>query len=236
MQHRCRQSAARPQLSEGARLPEFTIVIANRNYSSWSLRGWLALKQTGAEFDEVVIPLDQPTTRADILKHSPSARVPALRHGELVVWDSLAICEYLAERFPEAKLWPADPAPRAVARSVSAEMHSGFQALRQHFPMNMRSTFANRGTTPEVQADVNRILALWRDARRRFGAAGPFLFGEFSAADCMYAPVVSRFRTYKVELDDEARAYVDAVWATPAMQEWVAAATNEPMIIEKYEF
>jgi glutathione S-transferase len=214
-----------------------TIYIGNKNYSSWSLRPWLALKRTGLAFEEVVIPLHEATTRNTILRHSPSGRVPALKHGELVVWDSLAICEYLAETFPEAKLWPEGKEARAVARAASAEMHSGFAALRNHLPMNMRSVFPGRGVTPEVQAEVNRITALWRDCRKRFaGEAGPFLFGHFTNADAMYAPVVSRFRTYKIELDEVAQAYSDAVWALPELQEWLAAAKNEPMIIEDAEF
>jgi glutathione S-transferase len=230
-----RQSAAPETCRRGA-MAELAITIGNKNYSSWSMRGWLALKATGAAFDEEVIPLDEPGTRAEILKHSPSGRLPALKHGELVVWDSLAICEYLAEVFPAARLWPADAAARAVARSVSAEMHSGFQALRSHWPMNIRSSFPARGVTPEVQADLLRIQAIWKDCRKHFGEGGPFLFGSFGNADCMYAPVVSRFRTYKAELEAEAQAYVDAVWAHPAVQEWAATAANEPWIIEKYEF
>ena len=154
-------------------MADFTIYLGNKNYSSWSLRPWLALKQTGAEFEEVVIPLSEATTRATILSYSPSGRVPALKHVELTLWDSLAICEYLAESFPAAQLWPADAAARAVARAVSAEMHSGFAALRNHLPMNMRSSFPNRGVTPEVQADINRITAIWRDCRKRFGGGGP---------------------------------------------------------------
>jgi glutathione S-transferase len=217
-------------------MADFTLYVGNKNYSSWSLRPWLAMQQAGAEFEEVVIPLYEPTSRATILKYSPSGRVPALRHGELVVWDSLAICEYLAERFPDAKLWPEDAAARAVARAASAEMHAGFPALRGHLPMNIRSSFPNRDVTPEVQAEINRIAALWRDCRKRFGAGGPFLFGGFTIADAMYAPVVSRFRTYKVALDAEAQAYCDAVWSRPAMQEWAQAATNEPMVIESAEF
>jgi glutathione S-transferase len=213
-------------------MADITIYLGNKNYSSWSLRPWLALKQTGAAFDEEVIPLDEPTTRSTILRYSPSGRVPALKHNELTVWDGLAICEYLAETFPEAKLWPDDKAARAVARSVCAEMHSGFAALREHLPMNMRSSFPNRGVTPEVQADVNRIAAIWRDCRKRFGEGGPFLFGAFTNADAMYAPVVSRFRTYK----EIAQEYADAVWALPALQEWLTAARNEPMIIESAEF
>jgi glutathione S-transferase len=217
-------------------MADITIYLGNRNYSSWSLRPWLALKQTGAAFDEEVIPLGEPTTRSTVLRVSPSGRVPALKHNELTVWDSLAICEYLAETFPEAKLWPDDKAARAVARAVSTEMHSGFAALRDHLPMNMRSSFPNRGVTPEVQADINRITAIWRDCRKRFGADGAFLFGGFTIADAMYAPVVSRFRTYKIELEEEAQAYTDAVWALPALQEWLTAAKNEPMIIESAEF
>jgi len=217
-------------------MADFTIYIGNKNYSSWSLRGWLMLKQSGAAFEEVVIPLRETGTRTTILRHSPSGRVPALARGELVIWESLAIGEYLAERFPEAGLWPADPAARAVARSVSAEMHAGFSALRSHLPMNIRSSFAGRSVTPEAQADINRIAALWRDCRKRFGQAGLFLFGQPSIADAMYAPVVSRFRTYKVALDEEAQLYADAVWALPAMQEWATAASHEPMIIEEFEF
>jgi glutathione S-transferase len=217
-------------------MADFTIYLGNKNYSSWSLRPWLVLKQTGVPFDEVVIPLYEASSKATIMKYSPSGTVPALRHGELVVWDSLAICEYLAESFSTFQLWPRDPDARAIARSVCAELHSGFQALRAHLPMNIRSSFPNRGVTPEVQAEINRITAIWRDCRKRFGEGGPFLFGGFTNADAMYAPVVSRFRTYRVELEEEAQAYADAVWALPALQEWLTAAKNEPMIIESAEF
>lgn len=217
-------------------MADFTIYIANKNYSSWSLRGWLILKHTGAPFVEEVIRLEEAATRATILRHSPSGRLPALHDGKLVIWDSLAIGEYLAERFPDARLWPAAASARAMARSASAEMHSSFAAMRAHLPMNIRSSFPNRGVTPEVLADINRITALWRDCRKRFGEGGDFLFGSFTIADAMYAPVVSRFRTYKIELDDESQRYADAVWALPSMQEWATAARNEPMVIEKYEF
>jgi glutathione S-transferase len=217
-------------------MADITIYLGNKNYSSWSLRPWLALKQTGAAFTEELIPLSEAATRSTILRYSPSGRVPALKHNGLTVWDSLAICEYLAEAFPKVHLWPKDKAARAVARAVSAEMHSGFAALRNHLPMNMRSSFPNRGVTPDVQADINRVTAIWRDCRKRFGEGGPFLFGGFTNADAMYAPVVSRFRTYKVELEAEAQAYTDAVWALPALQEWLTAAKNEPMIIENAEF
>jgi glutathione S-transferase len=217
-------------------MADFTIYIGNKNYSSWSLRGWLMLKATGVVFEERVIALDEPNTRTEILRHSPSGKLPALHHGELVIWDSLAIGEYLAELFPRAQLWPKAATARAVARSASAEMHSGFQALRQHLPMNFRSSFPNRAVTPEAQADINRITALWRDCRKRFGGGGDFLFGAFTNADAMFAPVVSRFRTYKVEMEAEAQQYCDAVWAVPAMQEWATAARNEPMVIERHEF
>ncbi|HLJ19805.1 MAG TPA: glutathione S-transferase family protein [Stellaceae bacterium] len=218
-------------------MADFTLYIGNKNYSSWSLRGWLMVKAAGITFEEVLIRLRQPNTKAEVLRHSPSGRVPALVHGDVSIWESLAIGEYLAELFPDAQLWPRDRAARAFARSVSTEMHAGFSALRNHFPMNLRSSFPNRASTPEVQADIDRINAIWHDCRTRFGKDGPFLFGNaFGNADAMYAPVVSRFRTYKVELDAGAQAYCDAVWSFPPMQEWAAAAKNEPWIIEDSEF
>lgn len=218
-------------------MADFTLYIGNKNYSSWSLRGWLMAKASGIAFEEVLIRLRQPNTKAEVLRHSPSGRVPALVHGEVSVWESLAIGEYLAELYPDANLWPRSRAARAVARSVSTEMHAGFSALRTHFPMNMRSSFPNRASTPEVQADIDRITAIWHDCRTRFGKDGPFLFGSaFSNADAMYAPVVSRFRTYKVELDAGTQAYCDAVWSWPPMQEWAAGAKNEPWVIEDSEF
>jgi glutathione S-transferase len=218
-------------------MADLTIYLGNKNYSSWSLRPWLALKHTAVAFDEVVIPLYQPTSKQTVLKYSPSGKVPALRHGELTIWDSLAICEYLAEAFPTADLWPKEAPARAVARAVSAEMHSGFAALRQHLPMNIRSSFPGRGVTPEAQADINRIMAIWRDCRTRFGEGrGEFLFGDFTIADAMFAPVATRFRTYKVELERDAETYCDTILSLPAMQEWVTAARNEPMIVEAFEF
>ncbi len=218
-------------------MADLTIYLGNKNYSSWSLRPWLVLKQIGVAFDEVVIPLYEPTSKATIMKYSSSGTVPALQHGQLVVWDSLAICEYLAESFPTFQLWPRDPDARAVARSISAEMHSGFEALRGHLPMNVRSSFPNRGVTPEAQADINRVMAIWRDCRKRFAEGkGDFLFGHFSIADAVYAPVVTRFRTYKVEIGREEEVYCNTIMALPAMQQWVTAARNEPMIIDAYEF
>jgi glutathione S-transferase len=212
-----------------------TLVIGNKNYSSWSLRPWLAMKVAGIPFEELRIPLDLPETRAQILRHSPSGKVPVLREGEAVVHESLAICEFLAERFPEAQLWPEVPAARALARSVSAEMHAGFAALRAAMPMNVRARLPGRGRAPGVDADVERIGALWRDARVRFGSGGDFLFGRFSIADAMFAPVVTRFRTYDVPQGADGRAYCEAVWELPAMREWEAAARAESERIEAVE-
>jgi glutathione S-transferase len=216
-------------------MADFTIYLANKNYSSWSLRGWLMLKQTGATFDEFVIPLYEPQSRAEILRHTPAGKLPTLVHGKVTIWESLALGEYLAELFPAAGLWPEDRAARAHARAISHEMHAGFLPLRRHFPMNMRKTF-DRAVIPEAQADIDRITAIWRDCRKSFGSSGDFLFGSFGIADAMYAPVVSRLLTYKVPLDRESEAYAAAVTAWPAYQEWLAGARREPMIIDQYEF
>ena len=213
------------------------LIIANKNYSSWSLRPWLVLRHTGAPFEEEVIPLEQPDTAARIAQRSPAGRVPVLLDGALTVWDSIAIAEYLNEKFPQAQLWPKDAAARASARSVSAEMHSGFLALRSDLPMRLRSRYAPRPLRSEVQANVDRITAMWRDCRAQFGerAGGPFLFGAFSIADAMYAPVVSRFRSYAVPLDPVCAAYAAAVWADPALQEWAAAAEAETYPAAEHE-
>lgn len=218
-------------------MTDLTLVIGNKNYSSWSMRPWLSLRYAGLTFDEILIPLDETGYKTAIFQHSPSGRVPALKHGDLTVWDSLAINEYVAELVPEAGLWPDDRAARAVARSVSSEMHTGFAPLRQHMPMNVRSTFPNEGRKPGVQEDIDRIRALWRKCLGTYGGdGGPFLFGRFTIADAMFAPVVSRFRTYAVELGEEEQAYVDAVWAFEPMQEWAAGARDEPMVIDSAEF
>ncbi|MGB8275652.1 MAG: glutathione S-transferase family protein [Alphaproteobacteria bacterium] len=216
-------------------MADITLYLANKNYSSWSLRAWLMLRQTGEKFDEVVIPLREPATHEAILRYSPSGRLPALHHGEQQVWDSLAIGEYLAETFPAAALWPEDQGRRALARSISAEMHSGFLEMRRTMPMNMRSSCPGRVVTDPVQADINRITAIWRDCRTRFGADGPYLFGPFTIADAMYAPVVSRFRTYGVALEAAPREYADTIWAFPNLQEWFEAARNEPWIVPDFE-
>jgi glutathione S-transferase len=218
-------------------MADLTLYLGNKNYSSWSLRPWLALKRTTVAFDEVVIPLYESGSRETIFKFSPSGRVPVLHHAGNIVWESLAICEYLAEAFPTFDLWPKDPAIRAVARSVATEMHGGFVALRQQMPMNIRSSFPGREITAEAQADINRVMSIWRDCRTRFGEGnGEFLFGHFTIADAMYAPIVTRFRTYRTELERDAQAYCDMIMALPAMQEWAAAARNEPMIVERFEF
>ena len=211
-------------------MSELTLVVASKNYSSWSLRPYLALAHTGQPFREVLVPLDEADTAAKIAQYSPSGRVPALRHGSIAIWDSLAICEYLAETFPQARLWPQDTEARAVARAVTAEMHSGFSALRQNMTMDIRARKPGKGRAPGVAEDIARIQALWNDCRSRFGQGGPFLFGHFTIADAFYAPVVTRFVTYDVELDAVARAYRDAVLALPAMKAWTEAGKNEPTL------
>lgn len=212
-----------------------TLFIGNKNYSSWSLRPWLALKLARIPFEEVLIPLYQTTSRQDILRHSPTGKVPALKIDETVVWDSLAICEWAAEQAPDAQLWPRDPLARAVARSVSAEMHSGFVGLRSALPMNIRRSSPPRNLTPAAQEDINRITAVWRDCRKRFGLGGAFLFGTPTIADAMFAPVVTRLTSYLVDVDDESRAYMTAVLALPPMVEWIEAGKREPWIIEDSE-
>ena len=219
-------------------MDDLTLVIGNKNYSSWSLRAWLALKAAGAEFEEVLIPLDRPNTRQEILKHWRNGRVPILKQGDRRVWESLSICEYAAELFPEAGLWPEDARARGIARSICSEIHAGFGALRAHMPMNIRSRFPDEGRKPGVQDDINRVTAIWRRAREVYGegGGGPFLFGPFGNLDAMFAPIVSRFRTYAVDAGDVEAEYMAAVWSFPAMQEWVKAARAEPMVIDSAEF
>jgi len=216
-------------------MSELTLVIGNKNYSSWSLRPWLVLTQTGIPFREEVLFLDTPAGDEALAVASPSGRVPVLRDGGLVVWESLAICEYLAERYPHKGLWPADPAARAVARAVASEMHAGFAALREHMTMNVRRRFPGRGRTPKVSRDISRIQNLWRDCQTRFGKKGSFLFGDFSIADAMYAPVCLRFVTYAVDLEADSAAYVAKVSSLPAMRKWIDAAAVEPAVIRQYE-
>jgi glutathione S-transferase len=216
-------------------MADLTLTIGNKNYSSWSLRPWLAAKMGGIAFDEVLIPLYQPGSTEEILSHSAAGKVPVLHHGAVTVWESLAVCEYLAETFPEAGLWPEDKAARAVARAVATEMHNGFLPLRRHLPMNIRRTPSVRHLPPEIRADIDRVAVIWRDCRARFGAGGECLFGRFTIADAMYAPVVSRFRSYCVALGQVEDAYCTTIMTLPAMQEWVAAATAEPWKVENFE-
>lgn len=208
-------------------MSELQLVIGNRNYSSWSLRAWLAAEQTGLPLRTEIIWFDEDTDRRRRLAHAPTGRVPVLRHGDVTVWDSLAIGEYLAELAPGAGLWPAAPAARARARSLCAEMHSGFQALREQLPMNIRGRSRGHERTPALGRDIDRITGLWSDTRREFGQAGPFLFGTRTLADAFYAPVACRFRTYGVSLTGAAAAWVATVLDLPAMRSWSADAEAE---------
>lgn len=206
------------------------LVIGNKNYSSWSLRAWLVLTESGLPFEEVLIPLDQPDSRWRKLQFAPTGKVPALVEGNFVIWDSLAIAEYVAEQVPAGKLWPVGRTARAIARSLASEMHSGFLDLRRQFPMNIR---ARRPRTPTAAtaADLERITSAWGDCRKRFGSDGPFLFGRFSIADAFFAPVVTRMRTYGVALRGPAEEYAKAIEQLPSMQRWCAAAAEEPWTI-----
>jgi len=212
-----------------------TLVLANKAYSSWSMRPWMVLKRFDIPFDEIVIPMNQPETHAEMLKHAPSGKCPSLHDGTISVWDSLAIIEYLAETYPTFPIWPRGTEARAYARSLSAEMHSGFMALRRECPMNIRRPRRAIKVGDDARADVVRIDEAFADARTRFGAAGAFLFGDFSAADAMFAPVVNRFDTYDLPVSDTTRAYMAAMKALPAWQQWERDAFAEPWRIEHYE-
>lgn len=214
-------------------MSDLTLVIGNRNYSSWSLRAWMLLKRLGLEFREVLIQLDTPTTKDQIEQYGPSGRVPVLLDGDLRVWDSLAICEYVAER--TGRGWPRETAARAVARSVCAEMHSGFVNLRTEWPMNARARNRRTVLTPGLESDIDRVDEIWNDCRRRFGAGGPWLFGEYSIADAMYAPVVLRFNTYGARVSETARWYMAAALEDATLQSWLAAAKTEPWTLEGSE-
>jgi glutathione S-transferase len=216
-------------------MADLTLVIGNRNYSSWSMRAGVLMPAKGIEFEEVQIPLRQPGSVEEKLRYSPAGKVPVLIDRGLHIWESLSIMEHLAELFPDRGLWPEEARARAVARSVSAEMHAGFEALRTHMPMNCRARYPGQGRGPGVQEDIERIVALWNDCRARFGQQGDFLFGEFTIADAMFTPVVARFQTYDVELDPVARAYTGAVLAHPAVAGWMAAGESEPWTISEYD-
>lgn len=209
------------------KMSKLTLVIGNKNYSSWSLRPWLLMRQAGIPFDEIRVSLYQPDSTAELAHLSPSGLVPVLHDGDLRVWDSLAICEYLNECFPECRLWPDARPIRAVARSLSAEMHAGFLALRSHMSMNLRGHYPDQGRTPECLRDIERIVDLWNQCRQTYAADGDFLFGRFSIADAMYAPVALRFQTYAVALEGQARVYADSLLGLPALREWVEAGIRE---------
>ena len=211
---------------------DMTLVIGNKNYSSWSLRPWLAMKVAGLDFEEILIPLYEGDYKKKILKYSPAGKVPILIDGAVTVWDSLAILEYLAEKFPDRNLWPADKAARARARSVCSEMHSGFMALRKECPMDIRKDSENKSLSDQARSDVARIQRIWSETRKQYGKKDDFLFGKFTIADAMFAPVVFRFRTYGMKLDATARAYSNTMLALPALQEWIHAAQEEPYVIK----
>lgn len=211
------------------------LVIGNKAYSSWSLRPWLLMTHAQIQFDEERIALYQADSRERMQRYSPAGKVPVLIDGDLTVWDSLAICEYLAEKHPEKQLWPTDVRARANARSICAEMHSGFASLRSQMPMNVRARMPGRGKPPEVRADISRIEAMWNECRTHFGSHGPFLYGQFSIADAMYAPVVTRFHTYDVTLAGAAAEYQETIRGLPALQAWVAGAQAETEVVKQYE-
>ncbi|MBN9596411.1 MAG: glutathione S-transferase family protein [Afipia sp.] len=212
------------------------LVIGNKNYSSWSMRPWMALKGTGIAFDEVVIPLYTGVAdKQRILDVTRSGKVPALIDGSVTVWDSLAIIEYAAERFPDAKLWPQDVAARAHARSISAEMHSSFMPLRNECGMNIHRPIRAKPLSEDAQANIARIQQIWTECRTLYGAKGPYLFGAFSGADAMFAPVIHRFRTYAIDVTPPARDYMDTMLANSAFQEWTNGALAESWVIERFE-
>ena len=211
------------------------LVIGNKNYSSWSLRPWLAMTHAGIPFEETVIALDLPDTKARIAEYSPAGKVPILHHGKVAVWETLAILEYLAEVFPEKKLWPAGKGARAMARAISNEMHAGFTALRNDCPMNLRRARKAIALSDGARRDVARIEEIWWTARSAHGKDGKFLFGRFSIADAMFAPVVTRLDTYDIPVSKESRAYMDAVMGTSAFQSWKAAGLKESWVIAEDE-
>ena len=209
------------------------LVIGNKRYSSWSLRGWLAAKLSGLEFEEVLVPMYKADTHANLKKVNPSAppKVPSLKIGENSIWDTFAICEYLAEQFPDAHLWPQDVFARAWARSVVSEMHSSFQALRDHVPMDLSKKLSYAPLADEVEGDIARICQIWRECRAAHATEGPFLFGSISIADLFFAPVLVRFYSRSVPLDNICRQYFDALWALPEFVEWRVAADTEEWVI-----
>ncbi|KAB8040236.1 glutathione S-transferase family protein [Janthinobacterium aquaticum] len=222
------------QALAAAREPGLTLIIGNKNYSSWSMRPWVALRAFGIPFQEVRVLLDQRDTAANIAEYSACGRVPVLLAGEITIWDSLAICEYLAEQFPDLHLWPQDVAARAMARCICAEMHSGFAGLRNDMSMHIKARLPGRGRTPAAQADIGRISEIWEECLSRFGHH-QFLFGDFSIADAYFAPVVMRFKTYGVALAPALNAYCERVCAHPAVAQWIAEALAETETAPKHD-
>ena len=214
---------------------QLKLIIGNKNYSTWSLRSWFLLKEAGIEFEEYRIPLDEDDTAAEIARFSPSGRVPVLMMGEQPVWDTLAIAETVAERWPEKNLWPSDPAARAHARSISAEMHAGFATLREAMPMNCRAMGRKVSLPDALTADIDRVLDIWSDCHRRYRSQGDWLFGGFSVADAMFAPVVLRFRTYGINLPESASSYPRRLLESEAIQDWLLASESEIEVIKAEE-
>ena len=213
----------------------YTLVIGNKNYSSWSLRGWLLLRQFDIHFEEVRLPLYSETFREKIKDYSPSGLVPTLVSGDLRVWDSLAICEYIAERHPEHHCWPEDEEARALARCISSEMHAGFFQIRNSLPMNIRRSRSIDASTPELDKEIARVSEIWRTCRQSHSEGGKFLFGDFSIADVMYAPVVLRFKSYLIKVGTVEEEYMQSMLSLTSLQEWIADALAEEEIIELYE-
>jgi glutathione S-transferase len=207
------------------------LIIGNKNYSSWSLRPWFAMMVAGIPFEEELVPLHTPEFKARLGALSPAGRVPVLIDGDVVIWESLAILEYLNDAFPQARLWPQSPAARAHARAIASEMHAGFVPLRRACPMNLWRPVTTPSLVGDVQANVARIDAMWTGCRTRFGQEGPFLFGAFSAADAMYAPVVSRLRTYGIAVGPQSAAYMATILSLPAWRAWYDAAVTEPWVL-----
>jgi glutathione S-transferase len=211
------------------------LILANKAYSSWSLRPWILLAHFKIPFEELVIPMDEPDTRVSMLKYAPTGKCPSLHDGTIAVWESLAIIEYIAEAYPQKAIWPKGRAARAHARSLANEMHAGFGALRQACPTNFRRPVRAIALSEEVLADVARIEAAWAHARKIFGKSGPYLFGRFCAADAMFAPVVNRFHVYDAPVSKPSRAYMETIMALPAWKAWIADARAEPWRIERYD-
>jgi glutathione S-transferase len=211
------------------------LIVANKAYSSWSLRPWILLAHFKIPFEELVIAMDRPETRANMLKYAPTGKCPSLHDGKIAVWESLAIIEYIAEAYPDKAIWPRGRAARAHARALANEMHAGFGALRQACPTNFRRPVRAITLTTKVKVDVARIEAAWAHARATFGKGGPYLFGRFSAADAMFAPVVNRFHVYDISVSKMTRAYMESIMALPAWKAWIADAAAEPWRIEHYE-